>query len=177
MKIVQLTKGYEMFVSDEDADLTGVAHVDTRAGRKNRVEARRRDGDKIRNVSVVIMERTLNRPLEKGEWVDHKNQNPLDNQRSNLRLCTPSQNNQNAAVRKDNTSGYKGVAYRKDVANKVYKYNTKNKVSKFWQAYINVSGKRKHLGYYDTAEQAAYAYDAAARELHGEFAYVNFSGR
>jgi hypothetical protein len=41
-------------------------------------------------------------------------------------------------------------------------------------AYIRMNGKRQSLGHYEDPESAARAHDAAARELHGEFAYLNF---
>lgn len=49
-----------------------------------------------------------------------------------------------------------------------------NKRREKWQADIGMSGKRKRLGRFNTAEEAARAYDEAAKELHGEFARLNF---
>lgn len=92
--------------------------------------------------------------------VDHVNCNPLDNRRCNLRLATNSQNQRNRGSNKNNKSGFKGVSWR---------------VSRQkWLAQIEIDGKGKHLGYFDTPEDAAQAYDKAARELHGEFAKTNF---
>lgn len=88
---------------------------------------------------------------------DHQNGNGLDNRRSNLRAATTSQNNANARVRRDNTSGYKGVAYIPK--------------SGKWRAYIG--NPQRHLGHHDTAEQAAHAYDVAAVARFGEFAILN----
>jgi hypothetical protein len=64
----------------------------------------------------------------------------------------------NSKMHDNNTSGYKGVT----VVNKKYR-------SVIWN-----NNKRIHLGMYDTAEQAALAYDDAARELHGKYARTNF---
>lgn len=93
--------------------------------------------------------------------IDHINGNGLDNRRSNLRICTTAQNQRNSKKRADNTSGYKGVVF----------YKPYNK----WMAHIRMNGKKKTIGYFDTAEQAARAYDKAAREMFGEFAKTNFN--
>ena len=89
------------------------------------------------------------------EMIDHINGDPLDNRVTNLRLCTPSQNQWNRGVSKNNTSGFKGVSWRA-------------RRSK-WYAAIQVYGKTKYLGSFDTAEAAAEAYSAAARLLHGDW--------
>ena len=96
----------------------------------------------------------------KGLLVDHINGNPLDNQRSNLRLCTPVQNSINRYVRQGQTSKYKGVNW--------------DKLHKKWKTTIGVSGKGKFLGYFSLEDDAAKAYDAAAIAYYGEFANINF---
>lgn len=98
-------------------------------------------------------------PAVRGMTVDHKNGDGLDNRRSNLRYATHSQNSRNAKKR-DNLSGYKGVSWH-DKANR-------------WHARIWTGEKSRHLGLFDFPEDAADAYDTAARELYGEFARVNF---
>lgn len=92
--------------------------------------------------------------------VDHINGNPLDNRRCNLRLCTDAENLRNQRIRRvPKTSRFKGVSQSKN-------HNR-------WRASIFKDYKRVHLGYFDTPEQAARAYDAAAVELHGNFARTN----
>lgn len=94
--------------------------------------------------------------------VDHEDGNGLNNQRYNLRIATHRQNAQNSRRPQNNTSGYKGVSWRKDTQN--------------WGAIISLpDGKRRRLGSFMTALEAAYAYDAAAREYFGEFARCNFA--
>jgi hypothetical protein len=99
-----------------------------------------------------------------GLMVDHQDRDGLNNQRSNLRLATPSQNAANRAKNANPTSSlYKGV----------YFVNRENWTG-HWQAYVSVNRSRVNLGYFETEEEAARAYDSAARFHYGEFAYLNF---
>lgn len=91
--------------------------------------------------------------------VDHINGDGLDNRRSNLRLDINGQNNQNAAMSKNNTSGYKGVTYDKK--------NDK------WVAQIAVKRKHITIGRFQTPKEAAIAYNEAALLHFGEFAKLN----
>jgi|LGOV01.1.fsa_nt_gb hypothetical protein len=93
-----------------------------------------------------------------GKVVDHINGNPLDNRRENLRHCTHGQNMMNSKS-VAGFSRYKGVYFRKD----------RNK----WRAVIVANGHRSHLGLYETEEDAALAYNEAAKRLHGEYARLN----
>lgn len=88
--------------------------------------------------------------------VDHRNRNGLDNRRSNLRVCNRSLNNANHRARE----GFRGVS--------------RDRRQDRWKARITVDYKEHWLGGYATAEEAAKAYDAAAREHFGEFATLNF---
>lgn len=112
-----------------------------------------------KSLSPMTMHRLLlNFPAKA---VDHKNGNRLDNRRSNLRIVTPTQNVQNSGIRRDSTTGYKGVYFDKNRQ----KYRVK----------IVVNGKAKYLGQYRTAEEGGRAYDKAAAFYFGEFARPNFS--
>lgn len=105
-----------------------------------------------------------------GETVHHKNHNPLDNRKCNLKICTQQQNTQ--AVRPRfiareepvYTSKYKGVSWRKD--------------RKVWTAYIGSTAKnrgfpRVRLGVFTSEHDAARAYNDAAKKYFGEFAVLN----
>lgn len=92
--------------------------------------------------------------------VDHKDGDGLNCRRSNMRSASQARNCQNQRLNRRSTSGYKGVSWQSD--------------RRRWQAGIKINGKRIALGRFDTAEQAARAYDDAARRLFGEFACVNF---
>lgn len=88
--------------------------------------------------------------------IDHKNRNTTDDTIDNLREATSSQNAGNAAIHKDNKSGYKGVSYQID----------RDK----WRARICVNGKSVTLGYYGTREEAHASYCAAAQVEFGDYA-------
>lgn len=104
----------------------------------------------------VIMGRILGRELSSNEFVDHIDGNSLNNRRSNLRLATNSENIRNSKRRSDNTSGYKGVTFRKDLGK--------------WRARIIKDGKRITVGYANTPEDAFQLYQAAAEIEYGEYA-------
>lgn len=109
-----------------------------------------------------ILERVLNIELNRRDRVDHINHNTLDNRRCNLRLATPAQNGQNMRLAKNNTSGYKGVFW--------------DRATNKWRAKIHFNGKCLCLGTYQETIDAAKAYNKAAVEYFGEFAFLNDVG-
>jgi hypothetical protein len=151
---IPLTRGMIALVDDEDAPrvLEGPkwrAVPDHRTYYAQRYR-RREDG-----VKTTIKMHAL---ITGQSGTDHINGNGLDNRRSNLRVATVAQNLWNQGLRVDNTSGYKGV------------YPTGRR----WRSKIVVAGKRFELGVFDDPADAARAYDQAAREHFGEFAWLNF---
>ena len=89
---------------------------------------------------------------DKGFEIDHINRNPLDNRKSNLRVCTRSQNAWNSGKQNTNKSGFKGV----------FKHKKK------WAAQIKPpQSKTIHLGTFETPNLAARAYNEAALEFRG----------
>lgn len=95
----------------------------------------------------------------KGTIVDHKDRNPANCRKSNLRFCTRSTNEANKTKRKGFTSKYKGVCWDK----------SRNR----WLSYVRCKGKLYRLGTYKDEKEAAVQYNIKAKELFGEFAVLN----
>lgn len=91
--------------------------------------------------------------------LDHIDRDKLNNNIDNLRPSTRNGNNHNVGISKANTSGYKGVYWHKP--------------RKKWRAMIKINRKQITLGRFNTKEEAALAYNKAAKKYHGEFAYQN----
>ncbi len=89
------------------------------------------------------------------EVIDHIDRDKSNNRIENLRLASKSLNEANTGLRRNNSSGYKGVAYHKAAGK--------------WRAYLQC----KHIGLFDTAEEAAKEYNKRALETYGEYAYLN----
>ena len=107
-----------------------------------------------KKVHRLVAENFIENPDGK-KCVDHFDNNKLNNNLNNLRYATYKENAQNVSIRKDNTSGYKGISFDKK----------KNK----WHAQIRIDGKSKHLGYFDNIEEAINARKLKANEIQGLF--------
>lgn len=152
---VPLSRGYVAFIDAADADLVLPYKWYARPHRRTVYAIRN-----TRRENGSHTTQSLHRLLTGYARTDHINGDGLDNRRSNLREVTHGQNNQNSRRRLDNLATFKGVGWDKHRA--------------AWRARINVDGKRCHVGFFPTAEEAARAYDSAAREMHGEYAALNF---
>ena len=107
-----------------------------------------------RLVGKAFLENHDNKPM-----IDHIDVNKSNNNVKNLRWATNQDNQANTGKQINNKSGYKGVCFDKP----------KNK----YKSYIKINGKSKHLGYFETAEEASKAYEAKAKVIHKEFFYKN----
>lgn len=96
----------------------------------------------------------------RGQHVDHRNRDNLDNRRANLRLCSRSENMANRKMHKNNKSGFKGVHL--------------NRKSGKWLVLIRQHKRLTRVGLFACKIEAAKAYDARARVMFGEFARLNF---
>jgi hypothetical protein len=162
MKIIPLTKGKTTIVSNEDyeklmkfkwfalACLTTGSFCAARNSRKRKGKKR---------YTIRMHRIILNLDHRSKKQVDHINHNSLDNRRENLRKVTNIQNSWNRKMKKTNTSGYYGVCWHKRI--------------KKWGVSCAVNGKQYHFGYFDVKEEAAKAYNAAVKKLHGVFAQLN----
>lgn len=154
--IIKLTKGYEAVIDATDADLADFQwYAAGQVERNNVYAARTKPGTKNKPIRmhVLVMSRIIKRALNKGEEVDHVDGNHFNNRRSNLRLATRTENMTNQKLHYNSTSGFKGVTrlrYR-------------------WVAQIQIQGKKRHLGVFDTPEEAHQAYCEAGRKYFGEF--------
>lgn len=158
MKLIPLTQGQVAIVDDRDYEK--LSQWKWYAHRyDNRWYALRGEWDGQRMRTVRMHRVILN--AEKGVQVDHKDHNGLNNQRANLRLASNSENQQNARPRVRAKSKFKGVHQIRNGSR--------------WRAVIQLRGRLIHLGYYDTAREAALAYDQAAAERFGQFACTNFA--
>jgi hypothetical protein len=90
---------------------------------------------------------------------DHIDHDGLNNQRSNLRPTDTARNNHNQRPRAGTSSRFKGVTWHKRVGK--------------WQATIKLNGRCIYLGLFLSEEEAAAAYDVAALEAYGSYAYLN----
>lgn len=165
------------WISPEDAEIANYPWQPKESKKKDTPQyyAFARIGKSHFMLHNLVWERMTGTPIHSGYLVDHWNQDKLDNRRCNLRAATRTENEANKSKRrshkkKDGTtatlSQYKGVTYARDFHR-----------NKPWKAMISkmIDGKTKKfsLGCYFTEREAAEAYNKAAVEMYGEFAYVN----
>lgn len=146
MKEIELTQGKVALVDDDDFELL------------NQWKWYYHHGYAVRKCKekMIFMHRIiLKTPV--GFDTDHINCKKLDNRRSNLRMCTKSQNQANKGIGASNKSGYKGVMWYKQ--------------TKRWHSQITHKGKKYHLGFFKNISDAIEAYKKKSKELFGDFSY------
>ncbi len=153
---VPITKGYFAVIDDADYDLVSVrSWYATISGDRVYADARIKlpDGSK----KTFRMHRVIMNAAPH-ETVDHRDGDGLNNRRENLRICTATENKRNRRV--SSWRRFKGVSFVPGCGRP--------------RASICFNKKQIRLGRFDTEEEAAIAYDSAARHYFGEFALCNF---
>jgi len=156
IEIVKRDKTKYIAVIDSD-DILKVKDLPWHLTSKNYVVTISRSTGKTVNIYLHQIILGLTPGQGYNQQADHISGDHFDNRSSNLRVATPSQNMANRKLA-PNTTGYKGVAKSRD------KYTSR----------ITVAGKFIHLGTFDSAIEAAKAYDIAALIHYGEYANTNF---
>jgi hypothetical protein len=137
----------------DDEDFEYLNSFEWQVDKFNTVTTHLKDNKESRLIHRIIMKPPI------GIEIDHIDGNRLNNQKSNLRFATSSQNKMNRGARKDNKSGYKGVSWHKQ----------RNK----WTARIMVDGRYQHLGLFEDIADAIKKYNEYALKFFGEFAWLN----
>ena len=172
MKLIPLSQGFFAKVDDEDYDILMkykwcIKRISNCYYAKTSVYTKGKQ--KFYSMHRIIMK--LNNPKI---FVDHKDNDGLNNQKSNLRICTSGENMRNKRPKRNGSSKYLGVCWavlkcKKKIADgsiKIYMYSA-------WMACIRINNKQKNIGYFKTEENAAIAYNILAEKHHGEFANYN----
>ncbi len=166
-KTIPLTQGYVTVVDDQDYEALSLRswRVVVKGGGTiyavRNADASERAAGSPKN--ICMHREILGIVYDGSKRVDHRNRDALDNRSDNLRQCSGSQNAANVDKRRGDsayTSRYKGVSYDRRTGR--------------WAARIAPHRGRVWLGRFGTEEEAARAYDRAAREIWGEFACLNF---
>jgi hypothetical protein len=151
---IPLTQGKVALVDDCDAYLAAVHwHA---AKHRGTFYAKREVKDGGRGRTVYLHRAVMGEPP--GVKVDHKDGNGLDCRRANVRAATSAQNGWNRGPSRKSTSGFRGV----------YWYGSS------WGARVIANRRSYFVGAFESASDAAVAFDVAARLLHGQFAHTNF---
>jgi hypothetical protein len=160
MKEIVLTQNKVALVDDEDYDKVNMYNWQAhRNYRGNSWYAATNIYLTRDNTTTLKMHRFIMNLTDIDPDIDHIDGDGLNNQKSNFRFCSQSQNNMNSKKRLNTSSIYKGVC--------LFRRTGK------WLAYIDKDYVRHHLGYFDNETDAALAYNKAAIELFGEFARLN----
>lgn len=156
--LIPLSSGLQAIVDDEDGELLSGMRWHSKPSSNPASGHYAYASRPLLVPRTLFMHRLIMGVTDPAIQTHHVNGDTLDNRRSNLRLCTPSQN---SAARRNiarSATGYRGVYAERGV----------------FSAQISISGRAKRVGYFKTAEEAAAAFDEAAIRQYGDFAVLNF---
>ena len=155
MKKILLTHNKTAIIDDEDYPLVSQYKWYASRGRNTWYAQ-----TSIKGTTVLMHRLILGLVLGDKIQTDHINHNGLNNCRKNIRKCTHTQNHRNRQPNKKGTSIYKGICW--DI----------NK--KKWRSQLTIFNCNHYLGLFEFEIDAARAYDIKAKELFGDFAFLNF---
>lgn len=155
--MIELTQG--KFAKIDESDLWIVSQYQWHACERAQTFYAATSAVRRKGGSSIYMHRLI-AGAAKGEHVDHINGDGLDCTSGNLRICSNAQNRKNTRKTRG-SSRFKGVC------------RNRTNSTRIWEAYIWVDNRKIGLGSYETEEDAARAYNAAAIVHHGEFARLN----
>lgn len=138
------------FIIDKE-DLQRIKYLKWRIDSQNRIKT----GNHTNTRPTIELARMIMNCRDENLVVDHINGNSLDNRKSNLRICTQSENVKNQRLNKYNTSEFAGVSY--------------DKARLRWTAEIRNNNKRTHLKRWKRKSEAVYARYVAEQILFKEF--------
>lgn len=159
MRIIPLTQGLEARVSDEDYEFLSLFKWYARKSSSQYIHAVTTIWDKeAKKILKVRLHHMIAGYPGKGFVVDHIDGDTLNNCRDNLRLCTPSQNQQNSKPRRG-SSRFKGVSW----------CSAKRK----WKSAFRWNGEHYYVGSFDAETDAAIAYNEMVERICGPYARLN----
>ena len=159
-KEIQLTRNLVAIVDDEDFERVNARSWYAKMIVSSKTVFYATSAEKLPSGkhTCILMHRFIMQPPE-GKEVDHIDRNPLNNQKSNLRLATRAENSRNRKIYTNNTCGYQGVQFSKQ-RNRFF-------------ATLRLNGVRYRSTSRLTAIEAAADYNELAIKYHGEFACLN----
>jgi len=157
MKSIPLSKGYVAIVDDDDFETLNAFKWSASETRGSVYAIR------VAKVNGKLKRIYMHRQImgdPPGKLIDHRDRCGLHNWRTNLRVSSKSGNQHNRGATPGGTSKFKGVSW--------------HVAGGKWQVHVQARGKRFYLGLFDSEKEAALAADAKIREIHGQFARLNF---
>lgn len=165
MKIIYLSgKDSQKFCKVDDEDYQKLSQYKWYLSHKSYANRNRKIIDGKKDIEPIGMH-TFILGKKDGLVIDHINEDKLDNQKSNLRYISNTENIRRRGADKRSTTGYKGV----------YRFKSKNLKSTTirYLSHIRVDGRLICLGYFKDKKEAALAYNKASKKYHGDFGFQN----